>query len=333
MVCRIADNPALERLRADIGADRLCHSQRVDCIHRLPRAEEAGFYGIAGAFMGYCQALFALKDSHARNTERVTALLEQENLPWARSHELFYGHKGQLPVGEFVADAAAPLRRFGRVPILISGLDPCADAEEVRAIFSSPAEVIRGETVLVRLVLGSESSFDALEAMFRALVDTATRERKMPRWWPLVQSGGSAAQWSALQKRLGPLWRYLNVAVNPFTPADQWDVLADQIMVAQFVVPHSSDISSDGDVRITEGMNISGTARGASYNIHEMIGLASQLKSWPTAIFLGPTLEGWSDEENARRVAMAVRIFTAEVARRWSEGGHGRYAELLKMAA
>lgn len=333
MACRIADNPALERLRADIGADRLCHSQRVDCIRRLPRAENEGFYGIAGAFMGYCQALFALKGSRASNTERITALLERENLPWARSHELFHGHRRELTVGEFVTQAAAPLRHFGRVPILISGLDPDADAEEVQEIFSSPAQVIPGETILVRLVVRSDASFEALEKLLRRLVDTASRERQMPRWWPLIQSGGSPAQWSALRKRLGPLWRYVNIAVNPFTPSDQWEILADQIMVTQFVVPHSRDITGDGDVRVTEGMKIAGAPPEASYNICEMIAAAGGLRSWPTAIFLGPALDCWSDDENANRVAKAVRIFTAEVERQWSQSGHGRYAELLKMAA
>lgn len=333
MVCRIADNPALDRLRSDIGAERLCHSQRIDCVHRLPRADEEGYYGIAGAFLGYCQALFSLERPYSANTNRIIRLLESEELPWARSHELFYGHKGSATVADFVTDAAAPLRILGRVPILITSLSPSSDCAALREIFNAPAEVVPGETILVRMIVEDEGSFAALEAMVRGLVDEARRHRAMPRWWPLVQSGGAAKQWLDLKKRLGPLWRYMNVAVNPFSSDDHWDAVADQIMVAQFVVPHERDVDPDGNVRLSEGMRISGAPGDATYNIRQLVRRAGALGTWPTSIFLGPTLDGWSDGDNLRRVAKAVRIFTDEIESLWARSGQGRYAELLKMAA
>lgn len=333
MVCRIADNPALDRLRSDIGAERLCHSQRIDCIHRLPRAEEAGYYGIAGAFLGYCQALFSLRRPYADNTNRIIALLESESLPWARSHELFYGHKGDGPVADFVTSAAAPLRDLGRVPILITGLSPSADRAALREVFGAVAEVVPGETILVRMVVSDDESFAALEALVRGLVDEAVRSQTMPRWWPLIQSGGTARQWADLKARLGPLWTYMNVAVNPFSPEDHWEVVADQIMVAQFVVPHARDIDEDGSARLSEGMQISGALAGASYNIRHLVQRVGALPSWPTAIFLGPTLDGWSDRDNLDRVAKAVRVFIDEIETLWAGSGQGRYSELLKMAA
>lgn len=333
MVCRIADNPALDRLRSDIGAERLCHSQRVDCVHRLPRAEEEGYYGIAGAFIGYCQALFSLQHPYSANTNRIIGLLESEGLPWARSHELFYGHKGSRTVSDFVKGAADPLRSLGRVPILITGLSPSTDASRLEEIFDASAEVVPGETILVRLVVHDDGSFTALETMLRRLVDEAVARRAMPRWWPLVQSGGSARQWDELRKRLGSLWKYMNVAVNPYSPNDHWEAVADQIMVMQFVVPHERDIDEDGNVRLSDGMQISGAAAGANYNIRQLVQRASALSNWPTSIFLGPTLSEWSDGDNLRRVAKAVRIFGDETESLWQRSGQGRYSELLKMAA
>jgi len=333
MVCRIADNPALERLRADIGAERLCHSQRVDCIHRLPRSDEQGYYGIAGAFMGYCQALFSPPSLLAENTIRIMSMLESEGLPWARSHELFYGHKGALPIEDYVRQAAAPLRHLGRVPILITGLNPARDATALDEIFEATPQLISGETILVRIIVEDRPSFDALEILVRGLVENAFASGKMPRWWPLVQSGSEASEWSDFRRRIGALWKYMNVAVSPFSPGDQWDIISDQIMVAQFVVPHEQDIASDGNVRLSDGMRISGATENASYNIRELVNRAGSLSTWPTSIFLGPTLPGWSDYENLRRVAKAVRIFTDEIQNQWISTGHDRYSELLMMAA
>jgi hypothetical protein len=333
MVCRIADNPALDRLRSDIGAERLCHSQRIDCVHRLPRADEKGYYGIAGAFLGYCQALFSLERPYSANTNRIIRLLESKALPWARSHELFYGHKGSATVGDFVTEAAAPLRTLGRVPILITGLSPSSDCTALREIFNAPAEVVPGETILVRMIVQDDESFAALEALVRGLVEDALRHRAMPRWWPLVQSGGTAKQWYDLRKRLGPLWSYMNVAVNPFSPNAHWEAVADQIMVAQFVVPHERDIERDGNVRLSEGMSISGASAGETYNIRHLVQRAGALATWPTSIFLGPTLDAWSDSDNLRRVTKAVRIFKDEIESLWSRSGQSRYSQLLEMAA
>jgi hypothetical protein len=333
MVCRIADNPALDRLRSDIGAERLCHSQRIDCIHRLPRAADPGYYGIAGAFLGYCQALFSLRPPYHENTNRIIAMLESQGLPWARSHELFYGHKGSASVTEFVTSAAAPLRDIGRVPVLITSLDPASDRAALSAVFDSVAQVVPGETILARVIVQNHESFVALEALVRELVDEAARNRAMPRWWPLVQSGGTAREWENLRTRLGPLWKYMNVAVNPFSPEDHWQVVAEQIMVAQFVVPHARDIDEDGTARLSEGMQISGASAGASYNIRHLVQRAGSLPSWPTAIFLGPTLDEWSDDDNLERVTKAVRVFVNEIESLWHLAGQSRYSELLRMAA
>ena len=167
MACRVAENPALEGLRVDLGLERFCHSQRVDCIHRLPHASESSYYGISGAFMGYCQALFAQQGTHAENTRRIAAILAKAGLPWVRSHELFIGHRRDEPLQHFVQEAASPLSEHGRVPILITGID-VADGAAIEEIFSTPVDVVSGETVLVRLVADSPSSIRAARNLDRA---------------------------------------------------------------------------------------------------------------------------------------------------------------------
>jgi hypothetical protein len=332
MVCRIADNPALESMRKDLGLERFCHSQRVDCIHRLPRASDPSYYGISGAFMGYCQALFERKGTPAENTVRVAELLTEAALPWARSHELFLGHRTVESVESFVQQAAQPLSDLGRVPILITGLDTSNDAA-VSEILDAPVDVVDGETVLVRLVLNHPSSFAAAANVIEKLVRQAEATRAMPKWWPLLQAAGQAAEWSSLKERLGGLWKFVNIGVNPFTDAETRSVVEDQVMVAQFFVPGPDDITHDGDVRVSEGMTIYGAKTGDRYSIPEMVEQIADFPSWPTCIFLGPTLPAWSDEINVLRVQAAVDAFCRRSRQLWERDGLARYEPIWQMAA
>ena len=74
MVCRIADNPALEALRVRLDVDKHCHSQRIDCIHRLPRADVPSYYGVSGAFMGV-ESYIRLNQSEGQRHVRVQQFL------------------------------------------------------------------------------------------------------------------------------------------------------------------------------------------------------------------------------------------------------------------
>jgi hypothetical protein len=332
MVCRIADNPALEALRAHVQAEKHCHSQRIDCIHRLPRAEEPSYYGVSGAFMGYCQALFHKQGSLGENTQRISDILSEAGLPWARSHELFLGHRGSETITEFVEGAAAPLMDLGRVPILITGLD-VADQAAVSEILEASINVVDGETVLVRMLVNSKESMRAFASLIRELVAEAEASGKMPQWWPLAQASDMADDWRDLKDDLGPLWRYANVAINPFTDAATFAVVAEQVMVAQFVVPGNEDIDASGAVRISADMHIYGAQSGDVYSIPEFAERISALDSWPTCIFLGPTLPSWRDAENVERVSKAVSAFMARVRDQWERDGMERYEPLWRMAA
>lgn len=332
MVCRIADNPALEALRAHIHAEKHCHSQRIDCIHRLPRAEEPSYYGVSGAFMGYCQALFHKKGALGDNTRRISDILTEAGLPWARSHELFLGHRGDETINEFVEGAAAPLMDLGRVPILITGLD-VADRLAVKEILDAPINVVDGETVLVRMLVNTPESMQAFPALIRGLVAEAETSGQMPQWWPLAQASNMADDWKAMKDELGDLWRYVNVAINPFTDDATFAVVADQIMVAQFVVPANEDIDNEGNVRISTDTHIYGAKSGDTYSIIQFAERISTLESWPTCIFLGPTLPSWTDADNVERVGKAVNAFIAQVRRQWERDGLQRYEPLWRMAA
>ena len=332
MVCRVADNPALEMLRSDLGLERFCHSQRVDCIHRLPRAVNSSYYGISGAFMGYCQALFHHNGDHENHTIRMAEMLSSANLPWARSHELFLGHKGSLTTQDFVEAAARPLADLGRVPILITGID-AGDTDLVSEIFSSDVGVVEGETVLVRLVVGNSASGDAASRLVHSLVDQARLTGRMPRWWPLFQASNEIAVWRQLIHKLGSNWKYTNIAVNPFTSPAVVELLNAQIMVSQLVVPGPTDIDLDGHVQISKDMSIYGAGPGATYNIRATVNDLAQLPSWPTCIFLGPTQADWSDGQNLQRLRVAVDAFMAEAKCIWKGNGLARYAPLWDMAA
>lgn len=335
MVCRVADNAPLEALRVHLDAPKGCHSQRVDCVHRLPRFDGEGYFGIAGAFIGYCQALFGMQGGHSDNTNHIAQLLSTAGLPWARSHELFLGHRTQTEtVAEFVEAAAAPLKSLGRVPILITGLNVRGDRAMIDDILCSPVSVVPGETILCRVVAKGDADVLAVADVLLRLVRFAEAQGRMPQWWPLIQaSSGDAHAWRQARSKLGSAWRFLNVAVNPYLDDDTFDSIRDQITVAQFIVPSHQDIASDGLVRLTSGMTISGASENAVYSIPRFMDRLGGLNSWPTSIFLGPALPHWTEHENLRRTAAAVGCFVHNIQERWSAPSLKRYQTLLELAA
>src|SRR3954469_3526915 len=94
MVCSIAHNRPLDRLRMAIGAPRQCHSLRAWCIDGLAPRSGGGTMGIQGTALGYCQALFSHAGDPLTHTRRVSELLREIDAPWHLSHELFWGHRG-----------------------------------------------------------------------------------------------------------------------------------------------------------------------------------------------------------------------------------------------
>lgn len=332
MVCRVADNPALEKLRRDLGLKRSCHSRRSDCVRLLPKPTEPGYYGISGAFMGYCQALFQQIGSYEQNTSRIMKLLGNANLPWSRSHELYLGHRRTHSIQYFVEEAARPLTKLGRVPILITGID-VNEYDLVTEILNSKISVVSGETVLVRLTVESVASGKSAVQLVSRLFGEAQSNQRMPRWWPLLQASEGTSIWHDIREELGELWQYVNVAINPFTDERVSEIVRDQTTVCQIVVTGLADVTEEGEVRISEGMSIYGAEIGDRYHIGEMVLRLAEFDSWPTCIFLGPTLPHWSDEENLERTRRSVVAFANEARSLWDKSRLDRYAALWDMTA
>lgn len=302
MVCRIAENEPLRALRAELGLELVCHGRRDDCLHGYPVAE-AGALGAPGAALGYCQALFERRGTPEQHTERVAALLQEIGAPWAESHELYWGHRGSLKAAEYVDAAIRPLSGNGRVPILITGLDPLHDRPVVDEILAAEPPIAPGETVLMRLVLKGEDSLAATAELMRRLYGAALAQRRMPSWWPLVQGELTSEGWSRFRETCGKLWGLVNVAVNPFVGDEEFEVVREQVTVAQVPVGGLNCVAADGTVQLPVEMAVARPRGRTEYSLPGYFERLSQLPSVPTIIVLGPTLPGWDDGVNQLRIA------------------------------
>jgi len=301
MGCKLAENRPLSRLRAHLGLHSQCHSRRPTCVRGLTQDRTETTMGAPGAVLGYCQALFAASSSPEFHTHKVMRLLGDLGAPWSRSHELFWGYRIKETPGEFVTRGAGPLCGDGRVPIVITGLDPARDADAIASILSSDIPVASGETVLLRIVLRNSDSIIAVASLLRSLVEQAFHTQAMPQWWPLLQGSLSASAWATLRELTGPAWQYANVAINPFTEQDVFSLCATQITVAQVVVGGPDGVR-DSDVFVPGAMQILGTAGDAVYSVADFIAQLRNLEVVPTIILLGPSQPTWSDEVNQERV-------------------------------
>jgi len=303
MACTLAENRPLGRLRRALGIAPSCHSPRSGCIMGYERPAARDAFGAPGAVIGYCQALFNRSGSPADHTRRVVRLLEGVNAPWSRSHEMFWGHRQDSEgAAEFIENGVQPLRSAGRVPILITGLDPDRDESTLSDILRCSPAVVPGETVLLRVVLASEASMWSAASFVRSIVRDAQSRAHMPKWWLLLQGELSVVQWMALRRELDDVWNYVNIAVNPFTPPDVVKAVADQVTVAQIPVGLASGIQSDGTIELAPGMRISEARERDRYCLPQYLENLRVLPEVPTLIVLGPSMPDWSDAQNQERI-------------------------------
>lgn len=304
MVCSIAYNRPLTRMRTDLGLPAQCHGLRDECIKGYRAAPSDYAMGIPGAAIGYCQALFNRDGSSAVHTSRVIKLLEEIEAPWAHSHEMFWGYRQGEPPAAFIEQGVTPLRSDGRVPILITGLDPGRDSKALQQIVSSEPAIAPGETILVRVMLQDSASVDGAVRLLRMIHAGAATTHEMPKWWPLLQGALSIEEWSKLERDLRELWPYVNVAISPFTPQPLTDHLANQITVAQIPIGSADGVGSDGTIKLAPGMKISGAVEGAEYSLPAyMEMLQASLPVVPTLIILGPSQPDWTERMNQDRLA------------------------------
>lgn len=323
MGCRLAENAPLKLLRNELGLAPQCHSLRPDCLHKLARPRPGAALGAAGAVIGYCQALFHRHGSPSDHTRLVAARLEEIGAPWALSHELFWGQRWpEEGAAEFIDQAVAPLAGAGRIPILITPLRPAADAEVISTIVAvSPASLDEMEPILLRLVLADRADVDAIAAHLLRELEAAAAAGRMPRWWPLVQSNMDGEMWLHLRQLLGSAWQFLNVAVNPFTPARLIETLGSQITVAQFPIGLGEDMAGRW-IGIPKGMPISGKGDATGYDFEAYVQILEGLSASPTAIVLGPSDPAWSTDVNQQRIESFIPYLHIISSRLW--GGISR---------
>ncbi len=318
MACSIAVNIPLQRLRKHLGLPEQCHSsiRSERCLHGLPSGG-VGANGIIGAAFGYCQGLVNRStEGPAEHTNLVTKTLEEIHAPWNRSHELFWGYKPEtMSATEFIELAIRPLEKDGRVPVLITGLDPSEDRAEIETIFNAKPKLAEGETMLVRLILSNEKSINAVVELIRKIIQNSEVKSKMPQLWPLLQGHLTIVQWNQLKTTLGNFWKYVNVAINPFTPPEIITEIERQVTVAQIVVGNEFGITDDV-INIIPGNDVSNSLKDKKYSLKDYFTTLLSLDTTPTLIVCGPSKPEWKPDENKRQLSkllMLVKKYVNEI--------------------
>lgn len=336
MACKIAENSPLRRLRTDLGYDPICHSFRADCIHRLAQPKPEYNLGGPGAAIGYCQALFNNEESPGKNTLRVSKLLEEIKAPWHKSHELFWGYRGETAISDYVIEASKPLIGDGRVPILITGLKVKKNQKEIEKILASKSYVVPGETILLRIIIDDLEAVKTALYYMETLIEQAKKKGHMPHWWPLLQGAFSPSEWIKIKSLAGNMWKYFNIAVNPFVERSAFDVIKSQVTVAQVPIGLAEGVQKDsGVIRMAPGMmQLTGApARNAEYNLFSYFEMVKELEYAPILLVLGPTLPEWSDEINQARLKALIPLLDKGCRNLWHGLSEKNYKMVWNFAA
>jgi hypothetical protein len=333
MGCHLAENAPLKKLSSELDLPLQCHSFRRGCRQGLSQPTGEVALGAPGAVLGYCQALFGLRQGAAEHSTFVRDTLREINAPWWASHELFWQHKGDREAGEFLDAALQPLLGSGRIPVVITGLDPAADSFAIEEILDARPACAAGETILFRLPLKSVESIPVAVALLHRLLDRAREEGVMPAWWPLFQANFAPTSWQAFRSAAGSAWSYANVAVNPFTHPESFDVVRSQVTVAQLPIGLAEGMSETGQIHLAPGMVISGAPDGASWNINDYANTLRQLPMAPTLIVLGPSLPEWTDDMNRQRLLRFLPLLQDACTRIWKGLPAKRRDLILGLAA
>ncbi len=308
MACSIAENEPLKALRNELGIPNQCHSLRKDCFHKLNHPVGNYTLGIPGAAIGYCQALFRKESGSKEHTEFIVKELEKINAPWSKSHELYWGNKINESTEDFLKNSVEPLLGEGRMPVLITPLDPKNDIKTIREIASCSPFVFEGETTLIRIVLSDTNSIDNISELMQEILKNCRDKKEMPRYWFLLQATGNFSDWIYLQIKMGNDFRYVNIAVNPFTISNLPDFCNNNITVAQVILGDKEGIENNGNISLPAEMKITGAKECDSYNIFEYFKKLDGINTAPTLIVLGPSLPEWTNIYNAERIETLLPI-------------------------
>lgn len=328
MGCSIAENEPLKKLRKELGIQNQCHSLREDCFHELGRPKGEFTLGIPGAALGYCQALFKKEGSSEENTLNILNLLEKIDAPWAKSHELFWGNKNGEMTEEFILNSVNPLLGQGRMPVLITPLDPKDSIETIREIVSCKPFTFEGETTLVRIVLSDARSVEKIVGLMNEILDKSRLSKQLPSYWFLLQATSDFSEWSYMAELMKDDFGYTNIAVNPFTIDLLPDFCWNMVTVAQVIVGHKEGITDDGSISIPNEMKITGAKVGDSYNVFDYFEKLQRCETSPTLILLGPSLSEWDNNYNSERLQTILPILRKACNYLW-DGVNPRRREIV----
>ncbi len=311
MGCKVAENQPLVNLRIALGIKDTCHSTRPDCIRGISTAKAGASETVLtepGAVIGYCQAMFSRDGTPAEHTIKVARNLKAIDAPWSSSHELFLDHAGAMPIEEFLNGAMRPLAGKGRVPIVITGLDPAKDLSRIDELDRSKVPFASNETALFRVMISGRESLTAIAQFMNQKVEGCRKSQTMPVWWPLLQfdSRTNLSDWKYFKGLVGENWKYLNTAVNPFTIRDCpeiFEFVKNQVTVAQIPVGKAAGVDNSGGIQIPSIMKITGTNGDDNYSLPDYASrLEEALPYSPTLILLGAHQREWGAEEDLARV-------------------------------
>ena len=273
--------------------------------------------GEYGAVIGYCQGLFNNGSSPDNHTLKVLKNLEIIQAPRYKSHELYWDYRKNEPATEFFDRAMSPLIGSGRVPILITNLDPAKDLETINEIVSTNPRVHYNQTILFRIILNNTESINPAIDLIRLLLQKAKISKEMPIWFPALQANFSADGWDLLKEGLGNDWKYVNIAVNPFTPIEVLDKFSEQITIVQFLVGANNSIDKDGNAQIHSKMCVTGKKVNLSYNVFVYAKTLANHEIHAKNIICGPSLNVWGEEYNRKRLSKYLSVFKQATALLW----------------
>ncbi len=242
---------------------------------------------------------------------------------WFKSHELFWGYKQpDESAEEYIQKAVKPLLDSGRVPILITDLDPATDMKTIQEIIQSDPKVLPGETILLRLALKSVKSIKPAVSILKKLFAGAKAKKQMPRWWPLLQAEFDIKCWKMLKKELGSLWKYTNIAMTPFMTTEVILEVKDQITVAQFFLGEEKEICANGDMIVNLKTCAGLSAEKMAYNLFDYAKEIKNNQLSPTCIICSPSKSSWSIQKNQKRLKKYIRVFENASETLWSHSGN-----------
>jgi hypothetical protein len=304
MGCIVAELKPVARLSRHVGAPAVCHAAAFAgaCHQGLP-APDKGTSGAVGGAVGHCQGIFGFKGlGPAEFTAAAANALRQAGALWPDSHEVFLNNcPPDMSPSEYIRHVVQSLPE-GRVPVAISPWNLTDNIGRIEELMASESGIRTNETMLLRILLNGAHCFGLVPDLLRRLVARFEEEKRVP-WWPLLQANSRLDEWCRMQNALGELAQWTCIAVNPFVPKEFLEEHAGQIVVGQVPFGLAEDISEDGTITLSKGMQISGAPEGASYNLFEYFGTLRQLPGIPTVIALGPEQKGWTDKHNLERTA------------------------------